>query len=85
MEDKIIMDTVLTLVKSSCDMLVHGAIEAGTPKVESTFEDALTKMLEMQSSIYMEMEGAGLYTTEEVSESKIKKVRSKYESTLASE
>lgn len=83
MEDKIIMDTVLTLVKSSCDMLMHGAIESGNPKVESTFTDALVKMLEMQSSIYTEMESAGLYTTEEVTETKIKKVRSKYESTLS--
>jgi len=83
MEDKIIMDAVLTLVKNSCDMLMHGTIEAGNPKVETTFCDALTKMLEMQSTIYMEMESAGLYTTEEVTETKIKKVRSKYESTLS--
>ena len=53
------------------------------PKVEDTFCDALTKMLEMQSTIYTEMESSGLYTTEEVTETKIKKVRSKYESTLS--
>ena len=85
MEDKIIMDTVLALVKNSCDLLMHGAIESGTEQVESTFESALTKTLEIQSKLYKEMENAGIYTVEETTESKIKKVRSKYESTLQNE
>ena len=82
MEDKIIMNTVLTLTKNACDILMHGAIESNTSNIKETFIDALDDFLEMQGSIFTEMESAGLYKIGNTTETNISKVRSKYESTL---
>ncbi len=82
MDDKIIMNTALTLTKNACDIMMHGAIEANNPKVKKTFSDTLGQFLAMQGEIYSEMESAGLYNTENVPESKLNKARGKFQSTL---
>lgn len=74
MVDKIIMDTSLTLVKNTCELLLHGSIESSTKNVEATFQTSLDKYLTMQGDIYKSMEDGGLYTTSEVPASKIEKV-----------
>lgn len=80
MEDKIIMDTVLTLSKNACDILFHGSIESSNPKIKKTFMDGLDKFLTAQGDIFKEMESAGLYSIENVPESKIQKACTKFES-----
>lgn len=82
MEDKIIMNTALTLTKNACDIMMHGAIEANNNKVKKTFSDTLGQFLTMQGDIFKEMESAGLYTIENVPESKLTKARNKYESSI---
>lgn len=83
MEDKVIMNTALTLTKNACDILFHGTIEASTPKIKTAFNESLDKFLTIQGDIFKEMETAGLYNIENVTESKISKVNSKYESSLS--
>lgn len=78
MEDKIIMNTSLTLTKNACEILMHGAIESSTPKIKKTFIEALDKFLNIQGEIFTEMENAGLYTIEQVPESKIQKASTKF-------
>lgn len=82
MEDKIIMNTVLTASKNLCDIMMHGALESSNKKVKTTFMKNLEKYLELQGSVYKSMEEAGLYTMENVSETKISKACSKFESSL---
>ncbi len=82
MEDKIIMNSVLTSVKNGCDLLLHGSIEANTPKVKKQFEAALQEYLTTQGDIFTEMESAGLYNIENTTETKISKVRSKHQESL---
>ena len=82
MEDKIIMNTALTLTKNACDILMHGSIESNNQKVKKTFIDSLNLILNAQGSIFSEMEKAGLYTIENVPETKITKARGKFESSL---
>ena len=82
MEDKIIMNTALTLVKNTCEILMHGAIEASTPKIKTTFTEGLDKFISVQGDIFKDMENAGLYNIENVPETKLNKTFSKYESTL---
>ncbi len=84
MDDKIIMNTALTLVKNSCELAMHGTVEASTKNVKATFLDTLEKYLEVQGKIFTEMESAGLYKLENVNSSKISKTASKYQSTLSS-
>lgn len=79
MEDKIIMNTVLTLSKNACDILFHGSIESSTPKIKKTFIEGLDKFLSSQGEIFKEMENAGLYNLENVPVTKIKKAYSKHE------
>lgn len=82
MEDKIIMDTSLTIVKNACDLLMHGTIESSTKNIKSTFQTYLDKYLTLQGDIYKTMEEGGLYTVETVPESKIKKCCDKHPNTL---
>ncbi len=81
-DDKIIMNTSLTLVKNMCEILLHGSIEASTKDVKTTFIEGLNCYLEEQGNIFTEMESAGLYKLENVPVSKITKASSKYNSTL---
>lgn len=78
MNDKIIMDTTLTLTKSMGDLLMHGAIESQEPKLNKAFCDTLMSYLDIQHEIYTEMQNQGFYNTETVTESKISKVLKKH-------
>lgn len=82
MDDKIIMNTALTLTKNACDIMMHGAIEANNNKVKKTFTDTLSQFLTMQGDIFKEMESAGLYNIENVPETKLNKARGNFDSTL---
>lgn len=82
MDDKIIMNTALTLTKNACDIMMHGAIESNNAKVKKTFSDTLGQFLTMQGDIFKEMESAGLYNIENVPETKLNKARGKYESSI---
>lgn len=82
MQDQIIMDTTLSLTKNMCDLLMHGSIESQEGKINKTFKDALDKFLELQKSIYTEMQNAGLYKVEQVNASSIKKTMNKYQSKM---
>lgn len=82
MEDKILMNTILTLTKNMIDTLMHGAIESSTPKIKETFMKNLNEYLTLQGSIYKEMENAGLYKMEQVPETKITDSLSKFECEL---
>lgn len=81
-EQEIVMQTALTLSKNTCEILLHGAIEASTPKIKSAFMKALDEYLTIQGDIFKAMEQAGLYKVENITPAKINKVVSKYESTL---
>lgn len=82
MDDKIIMDTALSLTKGMCDLLMHGSIESQEPKLNKMFIDSLMKYLELQQEMYMEMQNQGLYNAETVTESKISKVVKKHPSDM---
>ena len=80
MDDKTIMENILLTTKGVCDLYMHGAIESGTEKVNTAFKSALTDALCMQDSIYKQMTQKGWYTTENVSQDKIEKVKQKFTS-----
>lgn len=82
MEDKVIMETSLSLAKGGCGLLMHGAIEANTPAVKKQFESALQEFLTIQGDIFVEMESAGLYNVEAAPENKIKKACDKHKPSL---
>ena len=59
MDDKSIMENLLNCTKGTCDLYMHGAIEASTPNVRQAFATALNFELGMQDELYREMQRKG--------------------------
>ncbi len=65
MDDKLIMDNILTSTKSVCDLMMHGTIESSTTDVHSAFAEVLNDSLCMQNEIYKKMSQKGWYPSEQ--------------------
>ncbi len=78
MDDRTIMDNILTATKSACDLMMHGAIESSTPDVHSTFTQAFNDTLCMQNKIYSKMSEKGWYPTQQTDQQKINAVKQKF-------
>lgn len=82
MESKIALEGILWDLKVMSDLCLHGSIESGTKKVNETFKNTLTTMLDLQSELYTLMVSAGIYKTENISEIKVSKALNKFTNTL---
>ena len=78
MDDKSIMDNILSVTKGACDLMMHGAIESSTPDVHSTFTQAFNETLSMQNEIYAKMSQKGWYPTQQAEQQKIDAVKQKF-------
>lgn len=78
MNDKDLMEDILTVVKSSCDLCLHGTVESSTPNIHSTFNTVLNDTLKMQNEIYTKMSQKGWYPAEQVEQQKIDKVKQSF-------
>ncbi len=78
MEDKLIMDNILTSTKGACDLFMHGTIESATPDVHSAFSQVLNDTLAMQNAIYNKMSEKGWYPSEQAPQQKIDAARQKF-------
>ena len=78
MEDRVIMDNILSTTKGACDLLMHGTIESSTPDVHSAFQTSLNDSLCLQSEIYAKMAQKGWYPTQQVEKQKIDDAKQKF-------
>lgn len=78
MEDRVIMENILSTVKGACDLMMHGTIEAATPDVQSTFKMSLNDALTMQADIYKKMSQMGWYPSQQAEQQQIQQVKQKY-------
>lgn len=78
MDDKNLMEDMLWLEKSVCDLYMHGTIESPTDNVHSAFSAALNDSLCMQDTIYDKMAAKGWYPTEQAEQAKINTVKQKF-------
>ena len=78
MDDKCIMQDLLTNTKAVCDLYMHGSIESATPKVKQAFTTALNDALSMQDAIYKQMSAKGWYTAPRAPQQQIDQVRQKF-------
>ena len=78
MDDRLIMETLLSNVKGACDLMMHGSIESPTQNVRSTFTSALNDSLSIQNQIYSKMSAKGWYQTECAEEQKINQTKQKF-------
>ena len=78
MDDRLIMENLLTAAKGSCDLYMHGNVESGTANVKQTFNTALNEALCMQGDLYKEMSSRGWYQKEQAEQQKMQQVKQKF-------
>ena len=78
MDDRMIMDDILTTTKSIADLYLHGAIESATANVHDVFDSNLCDTLKMQNEIYGKMSQHGWYTETVAEQQKIDATKQKF-------
>ena len=78
MEDRVIMDNILSVIKGDCDLLLHGTIESTTPNVHEAFKTSLNDALQVQNEIYNLMSQKGWYPTQQAEQQKIDQTKQKF-------
>ena len=66
MNDQLIMDNYLLILKSTVEVYVHGTLEASNTLIKSTLKSCLDEILNAQEKTYNEMTKYGWYTTNNV-------------------
>ena len=73
MNDKLIMENILLLLKGTCEVYVHGSQEASNKKVHEILKESLAEILNMQYEVYTKMTECGWYQITNIKSSEIKK------------
>lgn len=80
MNDKLIMENILLLLKGTCEVYVHGTQEASNKKIHEVLQDSLNEILKMQYEVYNKMTECGWYTINNIKNPEIKKILTKLQS-----
>lgn len=80
MTDEQIMTNILSLLKGSSDLFMHGAIEASCPKVNAAFKQSLTENLVLQHDVFDAMKQKGWYQITKATQENLDKVVQKFAS-----
>lgn len=80
MNDELILNNYLLLLKSTVEVYVHGTLEASNPNVRSTLKKDLSDTMQHQADTYDLMTKYGWYKVNNVKSSDIKKVINKVQS-----
>lgn len=78
MDDKVILENILTNVKGNCNLMMNGAIESATPNVHCAFTSSLNDALAIQNEIYTKMAQKGWYQVQPEDQQKIDQVKQKF-------
>ena len=73
MNDQLIMDNYLLLLKSTVEVYVHGTLESSNNNVRKILKDSLNSILECQANTYDTMTEYGWYTINNVDTKDINK------------
>ena len=66
MNDEMLMNNYLLLLKSTVEVYVHGTLESANAKVHNLLKKSLDNTMSMQKNTYDEMTNYGWYTIEDV-------------------
>lgn len=80
MNDKIIMENYLLVLKSTVEVFVHGTLESSNEPVREELKSGLEEIMSAQARTYDEMTNYGWYEINNIKPSAIKKVLTKLES-----
>ena len=73
MNDQMLLDNYLLLLKSNCEVYVHGTLESSNEKVRKVLKKCLDDTMSMQNNTYNEMVSYNYYNVENIAASEIKK------------
>ena len=77
MNDQMLLDNYLLLLKSTVEVYVHGTLESSTSDVRKLLKDCLVNIMDMQDDTYTVMTDCGWYNVENVSKGEIKQTFNK--------
>ena len=66
MNDQVLMDNYLLLLKSTVEVYVHGTLESANEKVRNLLKKNLNDTITMQNTTYDEMTNFGWYEVENI-------------------
>lgn len=67
MNDQLLMENVLLLLKSNMEVYVHGTLEASNKAVHETLHYGLEETLKLQHHLYQKMTECGWYQVNNIS------------------
>ena len=67
MNDQLIMENILLILKSNMEVYVHGTLEASNKAVHEALHSGLEETLKLQHNLYQKMTECGWYTVSNVS------------------
>ena len=77
MNDQLLLENYLLILKSTVEVYVHGTLESSNEKVRTLLQQCLNNTLERQNKTYQELTNRGFYKIENIKETKIQKVLTK--------
>lgn len=80
MNDELIMNNYLLILKSTVEVYVHGTLESSNDRVRNTLKDNLNDIMTSQANTYDLMTKNGWYTLSNVSSSMISNTLNKINS-----
>ena len=80
MNDQVLMDKYLLLLKSTVEVYVHGTLESSNQKVRSLLKTCLDETMNSQALTYDEMTKYGWYNINNVDSNVIKQILTKLQS-----
>ena len=80
MNDKLIMENYLLVLKSTVEVYVHGTLESSNQDVRETLKKGLDDIMKHQANTYDEMTNCGWYSISNVGSGTVKKTLTKVES-----
>lgn len=79
MDDRLLMENYLLILKSTTEVYVHGTLESSNPDIRSLLKECLDKILTHQANTYDEMTKYGWYSINNVQNSVISQTLNKVE------
>ncbi len=77
MNDKLIMESILLLLKSTVEVYVHGTLEASNKTIHSTLKSGLDDIMKMQFEVFNKMNECGWYKLNNLDSKKINETLNK--------
>lgn len=77
MNDKLLMDNYLLILKSTVEVYVHGTLESSNEDIKSLLKEGLDETMKQQARTYDEMTKYGWYTVNNIDKQEIQKTLNK--------